>query len=897
MKDRFSRWSRLFSLFLIVSICTTTVCAQGNKKKKPTDAQLRAAEKIEERTSNGIFVGSPKVYDDSSLQLMLNSARARLATIQAIDQTGLLSRIGAVTGASLNQSSLAFSVTGAPIPGSVVTANAPTGNTVVSTEDGGSTVTTTNLPVAGTVTTHPQQNPTLPAAPSGGGVALPTSYSVSALDALSEQMQLTYEIANLQLLLEGSLNDRYVKNMRLVKPRTTLGFPITITSLPQYKNAVAIVEVQVTNADRNFERTSTSNDKPSVTALLPREKTYNVAALTDKMTSIGGGLVTQVINAGFSYIKGRKNYYIVQDQDTLANMLAPDTAAPHTTAFSWEFRPVLGQSFVKAGMKQTFVQLSAPLEAAANCFGTIAVKTYWRRIDRKTGVLKEVIPESFSDVQHIEPEIPIFDLTPLVQQVDYDDLGNGQVRVNVVGNFLGGTYIRVGNSSYREGSPGFVPELTRIQFVAPVVDVAKHKAFIVSRDGSETEVINPFGAPSPPRRAETCMPLPNAAQGFKLKTGVHDVSVKPGSTVTLPVTITAAANVSPAVTLTATTYPVPTGPRTAWSVPTITPAAGNTLASFFTLNTVAATPPGNYTVQIQATAAGYPSQASNVVVRVPGPAASPALTGVTITPFDDSRSIVQATLTNGPGIDADKYLMIVNDRVFGLSDAPIERNTTANTYRAIVPTSLVSGPTTVKLKLLFWHDDYAVASAVVPTTLENIVDKVVVFDRSGDPVKFLLYGSRLSTSVIIVPTGVQLSAVGGNPLNDLGTFTLTKAQWGATKQIVLQKSANERPLFVNLPSPDPPPKLSLTTGSRVFVGTNEVMVTGDVFDNLKSVTFNKTPINKVPDGKAIKLTGLVAAGVTSIAGEPELQFEFEDGRKNSLKFDVISTKVEIVPRP
>jgi len=38
-------------------------------------------------------------------------------------------------------------------------------------------------------------------------------------------MQLTYEIANLQLLLEGSLSDRFVRRQRIVKRRTTVGFP------------------------------------------------------------------------------------------------------------------------------------------------------------------------------------------------------------------------------------------------------------------------------------------------------------------------------------------------------------------------------------------------------------------------------------------------------------------------------------------------------------------------------------------------------------------------------------------------------------------------------------------------------------------------------------------------
>src|SRR6266404_6647929 len=189
-----------FSFFLPVGWAQSQ-----NKKRQLTAAEQQEVSEIadRDRSSNGIFVDNPKVYDDSSLQLMLNAARARLATIQAIDQTGLLSRIGAISGASLNQSALGVSVTGPPIPQSVVTNNAPTGSTTTNTASGGSTQTVTNLPVQGTVTTNPQQSASVPAPLANAGLSLPTA-SISASDALNEEMQLTYEIANLRLLLEGS---------------------------------------------------------------------------------------------------------------------------------------------------------------------------------------------------------------------------------------------------------------------------------------------------------------------------------------------------------------------------------------------------------------------------------------------------------------------------------------------------------------------------------------------------------------------------------------------------------------------------------------------------------------------------------------------------------------------
>ena len=880
----------LISVILTVSLCAPIASVMGQTKKKPTQAQIDEAAVIEQRTGNGIYVDNPKVYDDSSLQLMLNSARARLATLQAIDQTGLLSRIGAVTGATLSQSSLGISITGPPIPQSVVTDNAPTGST---TSNGAGVVqsSTTSLPVQGTVTTNPQQVATSATAPPNGGLTMPTP-SISALDALNEQIQLTYEIANLQLLLEGSLNDRYVKGTQLIKPRTTLGFPVTISSLRPYKDAVAVVEVQVTNPEINFN----PDDKPAVTALLPRERTYNVAALTDKMTSIGGGLVTQVINGGFSLIRGQKSYYIVQDQDTLASMQAPDSSASNATAFSWQFRPVLGRSYVRAGLKQTFVQLSAPLRNGSACFGKIKVKTYWRRIDRKTGVLREVIPES---IEHpsIDKIIPVYDLTPFIDtRPRYDDLGSGQIRVTVPGKFLAGTFVRVGNNYYREGSAGFTADLNQIRFVASAAEVIKYKAYLVNRDGSETEIVSPISGSSS-AKFPTCIDEPSDTAGFALAVRDTAITVTQGNQASFRVRVTAAPNVNPTVQLSATGVPAPNG-GTNWTVPSPAPAAGTMVPSTFIINTTATTPVGNYTVQLQANAgAGYALQVVNVTLDVLPPIPKPTVQA-TITSFDDTKSIVKAVVTNLPAAPAiDEYLIVVNDKVFGLADAPLERDAANKTFRAVVPTSLVTGPTKVQVIPLFWGKDYETTPDFKTATLESTVDKVVILDKTADPVVFLLYGSRLSANVITHPS-VTLAQLGSHPITEIGTFTLTKAKWADTKQIVLEKSG-ERPVFVTMPTADPP-KVVLTVGGRVVAGTDELVVTGDTFDNLTAVTFNgKTSINKVisDNKKSVKLVGLVGKGVTSIAGEPELLFEYDSGKKVTLKLDVVSSKIETVPRP
>lgn len=754
---------------------------------------------INSPVNNGIFVDSVKVYDDSSLQLMLNAARLRLASLQSFDQTGLLSRIGALSGASLQQQSISAQIMGPPLPSTAVTSLGATGSTNTVNAPTGQTITTVaGQPVENTVTTTPQSIATAPALPANA-VSLPTGgFNVSSLDALNEMMQLNYEISNLQLLLEGSLSDRYATGSRYVKPRTTVGFPITIATDNRYKDAVAIVEVEVANPDggvfsiQNANGTLFSPDPPTVTALLPREKTYNVASITDKMTSVGGGIVTQVISGGASFLWGRKSYYIVQDQDTLAMMQRP--GADGSTVFAWQFRPVLGQSYVRSGLKQTFVQLSAPLLAKAGCFGKIKIRTYWRKYDRKKGVLKEVI-ESSIRVQDAFNFIPKFDTTPVIAEVDPKDLGSGVIQTSILGRFLPGTYIRIGNNFYREGSPGFTSELTQIRFIANASEIARHKAFIVSRDGTETEIINPSSPASLPVLTTGCQPL-----------------------------------VSSSIDLN----------------PKITPT-------------------------------------------------------VSINTYDGSNSILKITIPNIPddAPEFDDYNILIGNKIFGLSDAPIERifdeKNRKGELTAVVPTSLLTNSDKIEIKPLFWRADYSVEIGN-NFKAESSSDKVVIYEqKAGGIIKYLLYGNRLANAKILTPSGVNLVQFEDyTNIDVLQSFELTADQ-AKGKQIILQKAQGERPVIISLPASlegDKKPTLLVKGGLPIPVGAKEIIVQGDSLDKLKSVTMNSSKIsfNVSSDKKTVNIIGL---GITDDFADKELVFEFDGNVKSTLKLEFANSKNKV----
>ncbi len=490
------------TLLLAASLTGMPLLSQDASGQKDKTAQGRELEKkidARDRAANGIQVGEPKVYDDSLLQQMLNAAQARLMSLQMLDQSGIASRLGSITGASQTISSFGLSLQGPPLPSVATTSNGATnsnvttGQTATTTSATPSSTTTNTVqntagaPVTNVTTTAPSVSAPTVTAPAPS-TTLPTSFSVSASDILNEQMQLTYEIANLRLLLEGSLNDRIVGGTKIVKPRVTVGFPITLIPDKRHKNSVAIVEVEV---EKNAARGEDLNpsEPPALLALLPREKTYNVASITDKSLSIGAGVVTQVASVSGSFLHATKTYYLVQDQDTLALTYQPEDR--HRIGFLWQFRPVLGAEYVKSGLKQTFVQVAFPSTWSAASFGAVHVRTYWKSYDRKKSITKSVLRDSLKEYPTAFPILNFsldqypktFDMTEI------EDLGNGQMLVSLRQRFLGGTYVRVGATILADGTPGFLSRYQQIQFVSPIVDLATKQVSLVARDGTETPLL------------------------------------------------------------------------------------------------------------------------------------------------------------------------------------------------------------------------------------------------------------------------------------------------------------------------------------------------------------------------------------------------------------------------
>jgi hypothetical protein len=208
------------------------VAVLAQEREANNGSDVRSREKsIEERDKAVNDPGrNPKTYDDSVLQQMLSAAQARLVNFADTGPEIGATRLGSISGASQQISSFALAVrsicatvchNGKRGSQQVVdTVKSPTDNTIA---------TTTTAPVQNVVTTVPQLNPPTATAPAPS-TSLPSSFSVSASDILNEQLQLTFEIANLRLLLEGAVSDRILTNAQtqqtFTKARTTVGFPM-----------------------------------------------------------------------------------------------------------------------------------------------------------------------------------------------------------------------------------------------------------------------------------------------------------------------------------------------------------------------------------------------------------------------------------------------------------------------------------------------------------------------------------------------------------------------------------------------------------------------------------------------------------------------------------------------
>lgn len=636
-------------------------------------------------------------------------------------------------------------------------------------------VTTTPSSTLQTVTAAPTVTPTPAPLPSTSPMAAPSAYNVSALDTLNEEMQLSYQMMNLQLLLQGSLDDDYTPDGN-AKRHVTLGFPITVTTPKEHLDEVAEVSVSVCNAAlpngpppmAPASALEKDGSAPSLRTIIPQEKTYNVASIVSKSTQLGvGAIVANVLNVGASFLYGHQTYYLVRQQDTVAlersepvgvvedekgkaPKLVPlscrDGLDPLT--FAWQFRPVLGQRTVEQGQKQALAQVSlAPLDAAPDQTpsAAVAVSTCWRKYHAETGTTGET---SSCVYQHFS--VPILYKTLLIHNIRPTDNGDGSVTTLVDGTFPAGTRVGIGDTYLSEATAGFENTGAHLRFTAPTQLVGPKYLRLIAPDGAENNLV--------------------AAQSVQQPLTYNDSD----KTVVINGDYLATTTVLYRDTLVDSAVRKAEGMRlsgTSLSVSSLKIERGD---------------------------------AEHSVCWLPGAdAPSGPQFDATAVPFNDTLMQITVPLWKCMEVaSALQYppVVIVGGRAYGLSDAPF-LDISRSQLTFLMPAAQVQGQEFILLKRLFLDNTYNVRYRLRNAASDKGITGLVSLGAAKTGALFALTGSRLDSVQFIYPdpatSGIVARLRGST--DTFRMFQLPTKQLSSTKTVVLQYP-NTTPIVEVLPA-------------------------------------------------------------------------------------------------
>jgi hypothetical protein len=481
-----------------MGLAAMTITASG-QSKHPSDG-------------NGIYVAPPKLFDSRGLYHKFTDLQGALSRLvgsngQAtffFDRATLASALNAIQAYSSSQSQTSAGIN-LSLPTTPFT-NTNTSNISTGTNLANGVTTNTGSTSNTDTSTHTTQQaaPTAPGLPTISvtpGISAPSgSPALGAQDTLAEETELSYEILNLSLIFERSIDDRVMMvesdevdshNQKKIygdsRLQGVMGLDISLT--PKYSDAIAEVTVSMTTD------TPKEGDSASVVEQFPRQRTYNAATFASRTSGFSIGTTFSVIGLSAGSQNASAKSYIAKDFDTVAFEKAPDPMYPagKTVSFGWQFRPVLNRHIIDPGKREVFVALALPTpnlpygDVAEPLFcGTVHVKTVWRKYCTTNGMVGGIIPGS--DTCQDMPKFKVYSVTkseealgPQIHDVESEDAGGGNVLVSLIADNLSeDTSVTAGTTRYAAQSlfDGSVGD-RRLRFLAPAKDIAINRPQII----------------------------------------------------------------------------------------------------------------------------------------------------------------------------------------------------------------------------------------------------------------------------------------------------------------------------------------------------------------------------------------------------------------------------------
>ncbi len=427
--------------------------------------------------NNGITVGQPKVYDNQSLAIMLDQLNARLSQVQAIDQPSLAKALGLTQGSQQTDIARDFNVAVSLTPKAVTDSSsaASKGGSNTGNSSGSDSGSSSKNSSSSGGSSNASALPDLLAAP-----AYKPDYGENAADLLSDQVDLTYQIFNLRMLLERAVSDRL--KGRVPRRQAVVSFNISVDPPENARDAAAYVEITL----------SSLKGPISLVASMPQEKTYNATSLSTSSTAFGGSAVAKIVSVSYNQRKRNQIFFLYRDSDTLALERAP---VGNSATFGWVFRPVLGRRSVSPGMRQMFAVVALPDTDVLGDDETekkssyprvqVQAKTYWMHYDRKTSTTTASsgfwgwgpnLPttENFglSEIETLPTATVENSLKPTIGKVELFQTTNGNTVLQIPGeNFFAGTTITIGDKTFATPQDGLFLKSSQTMLLTANTDI------------------------------------------------------------------------------------------------------------------------------------------------------------------------------------------------------------------------------------------------------------------------------------------------------------------------------------------------------------------------------------------------------------------------------------------
>lgn len=441
---------------------------------------------------SGVRVGAPKAYDNRSLSLMLEQLQDQLRNVQSIDAKALLATLGTQQGeirAELGGSLELGPAQAAPPVRSASSVSAPP------EASAGKAVSATSAPAAASAPAGKATTGVAPEFASG------LKWSERAADLLGDQVNLSYQIFNLRLLLERAISDRLLDDGH-TRIQAVVGVPVSIEPPPFAVDSAATVEVRFTCAA----------GAPSVVALFPQQETYNTWGVDRRQAGVGVTATAYGMSIGAKGRGAKDQAHLLRQADVVA-LERPSTG--NAVVVAWQFRPALGQKTVTPGLRQMLAVLALRNADRNQDDATVevSVRTRWNRwrassqsagdgpgwraalTDRPTG-------QDWQDNGSVR--IPTTEsvevrLAPRIDTISWFRVGTATAGVVVSGaNFFPGTTVVMGDTTLDSPRNGLTIKSERsLQIVVPM-SALLGDALLNGRYGRSLRLVQPPPAPLRP---------------------------------------------------------------------------------------------------------------------------------------------------------------------------------------------------------------------------------------------------------------------------------------------------------------------------------------------------------------------------------------------------------------